>query len=135
MKGILTLALLCSLTLFACSKNGDSDDDPKPNGGTAVNFENNLSRPLSKVLVGLYLGSSVKLLKNYGTLAAGASTGDIAFTPEGDLMKIFFYYEEDDKVYYTTHGFLLDKGQKKTYNIMNNTSFDRIEKTSFMYPK
>lgn len=135
MKNIATLALLFALTLSACSKNDDSDPDPQSGKETMVNFRNELEIPLTKMMVGIYKGSSAKLVKNYGTLAIGASTGDIAINDSDDLFQVFVYFEDDDGVYYSEHGFLIDKGQKKTFSIGRSISFKRIEKTSFLYPK
>ncbi|ODS84302.1 MAG: hypothetical protein ABS46_04010 [Cytophagaceae bacterium SCN 52-12] len=124
-----------ALTLSACSKNDDSDPDPQSGKETTVNFKNELEIPLTKMMVGIYKGSSVKLAKNYGTLAIGASTGDIVINDDDDILQLFVYFEDDDGVYYSSPGFLIDKGQKKTFNIGRSTSFLKIDKTSFMYPK
>ncbi len=128
----LSVCLLLAI-LLACSKNGDPE--PKSGKETTVNFKNELPRSLPNVLIGTYRETSAKLVKNYGTLAMGASTGDIVINPEADLVSVFFYYEEDDNVYCTTHGFLVDKGTNKTFSINSATSFARVEKTNFMYPK
>lgn len=128
----LTACLLLAVSL-ACSKSGDLE--PQSEKTTTVNFKNELPRSLPNVLIGTYRETAAKLVKNYGTLAMGASTGDIVINPEADLVSVFFYYEEADKVYCTTHGFLVDKGTNKTFNINSSTSFAPIEKTNFMYPK
>ncbi len=135
MKTLLAFALLFTLTLSACSKKDDPDTDPQSGKGTAVNFKNELEIPLTKMMVGILKGSSAKLVKDYGTLAIGASTGDIAINDSDDQFQVFVYFEDDSGVYYSDFGFLIDKGQKKTFNIGRNISFRRIEKTSFMYPK
>ncbi len=121
--------------LLACSKDGDPDSGPQSGKETTINFKNELSKSLPKVLIGTYRETSAKLVKNYGTLAVGASTGEIPIDPEEDLVSVFLYFEEEDKVYYTSQGFLLDKGTKKNFTINSNTSFSLIEKTSFMYPQ
>ncbi len=132
-RGLFVCLLLISL--LACSKDGDSDSEAPSGKGTTVNFKNELSKSLPKVLIGTYRETSAKLVKDFGTLAMGASTGDIAVDLEEDLVSVFLYFEEEDKVYYTSHGFLLDKGTKKNFTINSNTSFSLLEKTSFMYPK
>ncbi len=127
--------LLCSLAFFSCGNKEDDPDGKPGKDGTTVNFKNELEIPLTKMMIGIYKGSSVKLAKNYGTLAIGASTGDIAINDNDDLIQLFVYFEDDGGVYYSSPGFLLDKGHKKTFDIGRSTSFLKIEKTSFMYPK
>ncbi len=128
--------LLCSLFFFSCGNKEDDPDGKSDKGGTTTaNFKNELEIPLTKLMVGIYKGSSVKLAKNYGTLAIGASTGDIAINDDDDLLQLYVYFEDDNGVYYSEHGFLIDKGQKKTFSIGRSISFRKVEKTSFMYPK
>ena len=131
MKYLLLLSL--SLSLLACSKNkGEEDGDPS--GRTTVKFTNQLSRSFTNVKIAHIPAGTAILIKNAGTLDANATTGDIVINT-ANVGKVYFYYDEGDKTYYTDYGFAIAEGTSNNWNINSGTIFHQIQKTSPLYPK
>jgi len=127
------MCLLLGLSV-SCSKDRNSGSDPATEK-TTVNFKNELTKALPKVMIGIFRENYIKLVKNYGPLEAGAFTGDIVIDPEEAQGNVFFYFENEDKTYYNSIGFPVDKGTNRTMPINNSVNFVCVGKTSFMYPK
>ncbi len=124
--------LVLGLTLVGCSK--DNDDEPRPGNETTVKFINKLPRSFENVKIAYLSGSNAKLIKEVGTLAQGGDTGNILIRDQ-NVGKVFFYYDEGDKTYFTDHGFLIAQETFNNWEINTNTIFHQLQKTSALYPK
>lgn len=123
---------LC-IGLVACSKNSD-DDRRDPDERTTVKFINKLARSFENVKIGFIPVGDAKLIKSVGTLAQNGDTGDIVITDKS-VIKVYFYYDEGDKTYYTDYGFGISQGTFNNWEINSNTIFHQVQKTSPLYPK
>ncbi|MBL7697774.1 MAG: hypothetical protein JNK79_06430 [Chitinophagaceae bacterium] len=127
----LAVALL-ALTLFSCSKDGDTEEEPTD---TTVNFHNKLDRSFDNAVIGSWKGGAkATVIKKLGTFAAGQSTGEIKIT-DPTFIKVYFYYDEGDKTYMTPLGYSISQGTFNNWNLDGNMVLESIEKTDEYYPE
>lgn len=131
MKHLLS-ALALSVLLLSCSK---SSDDGPPAAKTTVNFTNKLSQSMSNTLIGSWNGAApAKLIKNVGTLAVNASTGEVELTDK-TLIKVYLYADFAGETYMTPYGFGIGRGTFNNWAVDGNVIWNKISKTSDLYPR
>lgn len=132
---LLLLLAASALLISSCSKGGNDDDDDDEI--TTVKFTNTLTRSFNNVKIGIWKGDGnpAKLVKDVGTFAAGANTGEIKIT-DPTVVTVYFYYDETNgKTYMTDYGFGISQGTFNNWNINAGTSFMQISKTDDFYPR
>lgn len=126
------MVALLAITLFSCSKDSDDEGDPEE---TTVNFTNKLDLTLNNAIVGSWKGGEkAKVIKKIGTLAPGATTGEIRIT-DPTVQRVYIYYDQGDKTYMTSLGYGVSQGTFNNWNIDLNAIYDEIEKSDQYYPE
>lgn len=86
-------------------------------------------------LIGSWNGNSpAKLIKNVGTIAVNASTGEVELTDQS-LTLVYLYADFAGETYMTPYGFGIGQGTFNNWAVDGNVIWLKITKTSVLYPK